>query len=212
MNFLTPLSPLQVLGQIRRISGSPTWTWTVSSMRKIHRNIEDKSWFLLENNNTRLCHLVAWTRFRPCSDGVAMWYEVMATSTFHLYSGTRDSWSWQCHTWPYCSEIMKYDFKRMWRFGWWNSAGSSLAIEDFFLPWFLWIPMSFIRLRGWARFGFELLSKFSQACPNTSFEAQRFCIGYSGCFELHFCAWMVDINRCTYADPCSEIPGKASYL
>lgn len=35
--------------QIRRISGWPTWTWTVSSMRKIHRNIEDKSWFLLEN-------------------------------------------------------------------------------------------------------------------------------------------------------------------
>lgn len=61
------------VGQIRRTSGSPTWTWTVSSMRKIHRNIEDKSWFLLENNNARLCHLVAWTRFRPCSDGVAMW-------------------------------------------------------------------------------------------------------------------------------------------
>lgn len=61
------------VGQIRRISGSPTWTWTVSSMRKIHRNIEDKSWFLLENDNARLCHLVAWTRFRPCSDGVAMW-------------------------------------------------------------------------------------------------------------------------------------------
>lgn len=61
------------VGQIRRISGSPTWTWTVSSMRKIHRNIEDKSWFLLENNNARLCHLVAWTRFQPCSDGVAMW-------------------------------------------------------------------------------------------------------------------------------------------
>ena len=35
--------------EIRRISGWPTWTWTVSSMRKIHRNIEDKSWFLLEN-------------------------------------------------------------------------------------------------------------------------------------------------------------------